>query len=134
MSIVRCKECKYWNSETNGCIRNPSVEAWKPDDFCSYGEHKDEPNCSEKPNNCKDEPQTDPCDGCVCDDGKHLMYCMNCKGIAWKTEPPKVETEPQTDNGIGCSRCDGRYDCYDRDMPHAVHCNNYGKVTDCSWK
>ena len=45
----------------------------------------------------KTEPQTDPCDGCVCDDGKHLMYCMNCKGIAWKTEPPKVEDEPQTE-------------------------------------
>ena len=52
-------------------------------------------NSSEIPNNC--EPQTEnPCDGCVCDDGKHLIYCMNCKGIAWKTEPPKVETEPQT--------------------------------------
>ena len=38
--------------------------------------------------------------------------------------------EPQTDNGIGCSRCEGRYDCYDRDMPNAVLCNNYGKVTD----
>lgn len=46
----------------------------------------------------KDEPQTEnPCDGCVCDDGKHLMYCMNCKGIAWKTEPPKIEDEPQTE-------------------------------------
>lgn len=46
----------------------------------------------------KAEPQTEnPCDGCVCDDGKHLMYCMNCKGIAWKTEPPKVEDEPQTE-------------------------------------
>ena len=46
----------------------------------------------------KTEPQTEnPCDGCVCDDGKHLMYCMNCKGIAWKTEPPKVEDEPQTE-------------------------------------
>lgn len=44
------------------------------------------------------EPQTEnPCDGCVCDDGKHLMYCMHCKGIAWKTEPPKVEDEPQTE-------------------------------------
>lgn len=43
----------------------------------------------------KTEPQTDnPCDGCVCDDGKHLMYCMNCKGIAWKTEPPRVEDKP----------------------------------------
>ena len=41
-----------------------------------------------------------------------------------------IEDEPQTDNGIGCSRCEGRFDCYDRDMPHAVRCNNYGKVTD----
>ena len=41
-------------------------------------------------------PQTENiCDGCVCDDGKHLMYCMNCKGIAVRTEPPKIETEPQ---------------------------------------
>ena len=38
--------------------------------------------------------------------------------------------EPQTDNGIGCSRCEGRFDCYDRDMPYAVRCNNYGKITD----
>lgn len=45
----------------------------------------------------KTEPQTDnPCDGCVCDDGKRLMYCMNCKGVAWKIEPPKVEDKPQT--------------------------------------
>ena len=42
----------------------------------------------------------------------------------------RLEDEPQTDNGIGCSRCEGRYDCYDRDMPHAVRCNNYGKITD----
>ena len=40
------------------------------------------------------------------------------------------EYEPQTDNGIGCSRCEGRFDCYDRDMPYAVRCNNYGKITD----
>ena len=57
-----------------------------------WADRKTEPNCSEIPNNCED--------------------------------------EPQTDNGIGCSRCEGRFDCYDRDMPHAVHCNNYGKITD----
>ena len=47
------------------------------------------------------------------------------------------QTEPQTDNGIGCSKCESRFWCMDRDMPHAVHCNNYGKTepsTDCSWK
>ena len=42
----------------------------------------------------------------------------------------RSKDEPQTDNGIGCSRCEGRFDCYDRDMPHAVRCNNYGKITD----
>lgn len=51
-----------------------------------------------------------------------------------QTEPEECEVcdrnEPQTDNGIGCSRCEGRFDCYDRDMPYAVRCNNYGKITD----
>ena len=41
IDIVRCKVCKYWNSETNGCKRNPSVEAWRADDFCSYGERRE---------------------------------------------------------------------------------------------
>ena len=99
---------------------------------------------SEKPNNSTiskmeqvDEPQTyvinpqEPTndDKCFeCDD------FFTCDG-----QCNKVKDEPQTDNGIGCSRCEGRYDCYDRDMPNAVHCNNYGKVTDepqtdCPWK
>jgi len=33
-----CGGCVHWNSETNGCKRNPSVEGWKEDDFCSYAE------------------------------------------------------------------------------------------------
>ena len=36
--IVRCKDCKYWNGETKGCVRNPCVEPWRKNDFCSYGE------------------------------------------------------------------------------------------------
>lgn len=39
--IVRCKDCRWWNSETNGCKRNPSVEAWYETDFCKYGERKE---------------------------------------------------------------------------------------------
>lgn len=35
--VVRCKDCRHWNSETKGCKRNPSVEAWYEDDFCKYG-------------------------------------------------------------------------------------------------
>ena len=38
--LVRCGECKWWNEETHGCNRNPSVNAWLETDFCSYGERK----------------------------------------------------------------------------------------------
>lgn len=40
-SIVKCKDCRWWNSETKGCKRNPSVEAWYETDFCSYGERRE---------------------------------------------------------------------------------------------
>lgn len=39
--IVRCKNCMYYNAETKGCERNPSVEAWEENDYCSYGETAD---------------------------------------------------------------------------------------------
>lgn len=42
ISVVRCKECKHWNSETKGCKRNPSVEEWCDTDYCSYGERREE--------------------------------------------------------------------------------------------
>lgn len=38
VKVVRCKNCKYRNWETNGCNRNPCVEPLYEDDFCSYGE------------------------------------------------------------------------------------------------
>ena len=38
VQVVRCKDCKYWNGETKGCVRNPCVEPWRKNDFCSYGE------------------------------------------------------------------------------------------------
>lgn len=41
VEVVRCKDCRYWNSETNGCKRNPSVEAWYETDFCKYGERRE---------------------------------------------------------------------------------------------
>ena len=40
--IVRCKDCKHWNSETHGCERHSSAEPWWETDFCNYGERKDE--------------------------------------------------------------------------------------------
>ena len=39
--VVRCKDCEWRNWETNGCNRNPCVEPWFENDFCSYGERKD---------------------------------------------------------------------------------------------
>lgn len=42
IDIVRCKECRWWNYEMSGCKRNPSVVAWRDDDFCSYGEREGE--------------------------------------------------------------------------------------------
>ena len=42
IDIVRCGECKYFNEETHGCNRNPSVNAWWESDFCSYGERRSE--------------------------------------------------------------------------------------------
>lgn len=75
------------------CIQSRSFWDAKHCDGCMFYD-----DCQFDPREDEDEPQTEnPCDGCVCDDGKHLMYCMNCKGIAWKTEPPKVEDEPQTE-------------------------------------
>ena len=36
--VVRCKDCKHWVSNWEGCRRNPSVEHWREEDFCNYGE------------------------------------------------------------------------------------------------
>ena len=40
VEVVRCRECKWWNGETHGCIRNPSTEPWWETDYCSYGERR----------------------------------------------------------------------------------------------
>lgn len=45
IDIVRCGECKYWN--TKDCREWVGECEWayymtKPDDFCSYGERKEQ--------------------------------------------------------------------------------------------
>ena len=35
--MITCKDCIHYNAETKGCKRNPSVEAWEENDYCSYG-------------------------------------------------------------------------------------------------
>ena len=42
VEVVRCGKCDWWNSETKGCKRNPSVKPWWEDDYCSYGERRTE--------------------------------------------------------------------------------------------
>lgn len=44
--IVRCKDCKYWHSNTEFCSQFSHKSAgiaqrMLPDDFCSYGERKE---------------------------------------------------------------------------------------------
>ncbi len=41
VSVVRCKECKYWVSDFHGCSRNACAKPWYADDYCRYGERKE---------------------------------------------------------------------------------------------
>ena len=45
VEVVRCKECKYYDACELTCelLFNPCATnvAWYPEDFCSYGERKD---------------------------------------------------------------------------------------------
>lgn len=38
--VVRCKDCKCYNAEGYACINDDGT--WHPNDFCSYGERKEE--------------------------------------------------------------------------------------------
>ena len=41
--VVRCKDCKYWHEETEHFVICSVMEGFmKKDDFCSYGERKDD--------------------------------------------------------------------------------------------
>lgn len=47
VEVVRCRECKHWHKETLFCDYMPYGEEqervnWYADDFCSYGERKDD--------------------------------------------------------------------------------------------
>ena len=87
----------YEPSDWDGGIGFDYIRDIKYCPLCGKKLNSEDESTISKMEQVEDEPQMNPCDGCVCDDGKHLMYCMNCKGIAWKTEPPKVEDEPQTE-------------------------------------
>ena len=44
IDIVRCKECKHWHKsgEITCCERIDYGYGYKADDYCSYGERKDD--------------------------------------------------------------------------------------------
>ena len=40
--VVRCKDCEHYDAEYRRCFGLIGYgRYWKPDDFCSYGERKD---------------------------------------------------------------------------------------------
>ena len=41
--VVRCKDCVWWDK--GDCYR---IELTRPDDFCSYGERKDDPHVDDR--------------------------------------------------------------------------------------
>ena len=58
-----CGFCRYWNAETHGCKRNPSLEPWWEDDYCSYWEmDEDDTFCTEE--NCEVFNRDLNCDRC----------------------------------------------------------------------
>lgn len=36
--VIRCKDCKWWNSDEETCSENGSL--WRASDFCSWAERK----------------------------------------------------------------------------------------------
>lgn len=40
--VIRCKNCRYYYATNNVCHRLITVFRMEPEDFCSYGERKDE--------------------------------------------------------------------------------------------
>ena len=110
LSLLSKKSAQHWRYDEETAKEIEWLEVLERKVRADKADRKTESD-SEIPNNCTN---------CGCTDD-----CSECKEVEHG-----CKDEPQTDNGIGCSRCEGRYDCCDRDMPHAVRCNNYGKVTD----
>lgn len=47
VEVVRCKDCVHWNKDAMACDTLPWVNSsehanWYADDFCSYGERRDD--------------------------------------------------------------------------------------------
>ena len=42
VEVVRCKDCKYWIPERSSCAETIPLAAFRDDDYCSYGERKEQ--------------------------------------------------------------------------------------------
>ena len=44
VEVVRCKDCKWWDNEDDAerCTHKYNTMWAKPDEYCSYGERKEE--------------------------------------------------------------------------------------------
>jgi len=40
VEVVRCKDCKWWDSNENTCIEIGGL--WRASDFCSWGERRED--------------------------------------------------------------------------------------------
>lgn len=41
VEVVRCRDCRFYNKDTVSCSFVTTDTNWYEDDFCSYGERKD---------------------------------------------------------------------------------------------
>lgn len=41
VEVVRCKECKHWDTADGECYAGRGIYFPKADDFCSYGERRE---------------------------------------------------------------------------------------------
>lgn len=68
-AFVQCGNCTHWNAETHGRVRNPILEPWYENDYCSYGEVTVDPrdrNCDTcwVAQNYNLEDDDSPCQNC----------------------------------------------------------------------
>lgn len=43
VSVVRCKDCKYYDEKDHNCLDEMAyARCWMPMDFCSFGERREE--------------------------------------------------------------------------------------------
>ena len=42
MDVIRCKYCDHWDKTTHVCDRNHLFVCWAEDDFCSFGERREQ--------------------------------------------------------------------------------------------